>query len=524
MKYFLTSILILLISVHSGAAVFNSADGQFSMDMPAGWTQNKNTAEGVALSLSKGASKMEFRYQPECTKEACIEEKINSDLLDVKSKKMTVLSNTYTGEDIKKVEFATGEPLFYISFSNPKTDFSAGYFLINSKAYSVLAQNISYAEADLYFSFISPKVQSYSTYALPDVQQQDLLGTIPNPGTSTEIKTASEPQSAPIKAVVASKFSLEHIKSVLAKNRDFTFVSKNMPPLVRGAGRLFDAFIILCFVYLGVLFCGFVLKLFIKGKAPKYPANPASSYPISVSRLYGTPSVIMRAKDNQGNVFLSFNTRWGSALAFAGFMLIAAAFIFMAGLSVNETFSFQKMHQFHYSTAYSVSSLISAVGVFILMLGVIISLVSLREYTFYNKNGRKSIYVLQKGYGIKKEVYSIYYAHTKDSLTLERKKFSLTRKWTLFGVEGESLAVFTEQSKAKAVARKFLGHMWGMLRASYDIDGILESKGVIKNHQRAFNHATVNIDKPQAIDALDMLVAAAVINLRDADTFYPWMS
>ena len=73
---------------------------------------------------------------------------------------MKVVENSYTGEEIKRIEFSTGDPFFYISFFTPKNDFSAGYFLIDSKAYSILAKELTYAETDLVFSFISPVEKS----------------------------------------------------------------------------------------------------------------------------------------------------------------------------------------------------------------------------------------------------------------------------------------------------------------------------------------------------------------------------
>lgn len=517
--------LIFFLPVFSYGVVFTSADGQFSIDMPGGWAQAKNIPDDTALSIYKGTSKIEFKYQSDCDKESCLEQKINEDLVAVKAKKMKVLGNSYTGEDVKKVDFATGEPLFYISFSASRTDFSAGYFLINSKAYSVLAQNITYAEADLFFSFISPKAnldkKAYSTYSLPQVEQADLLASMktfkgPSNTTVKDLPLAEEPVKKPEAPSFADK-----TKKILKDNKDFSFVSKNMPPFIRQMGRLFDVVILFFIIYFAVFFGSIVIKIFLGGKEPALTVNPASAYPVKFQRLYGTPSLIYKARDNQGNTFLSFTTRWGSAFSFAGIIFIAAAVFFMCVMSFNETFNIIKMHQFHFTTAYSIASLIAIIGMFIFALGVVISLVSLREFTLYNKIGKKSVYVLQKGYGIKKEVYSIYYAHTKDTLTLERRKFYPKRMWKLYDSRGELLASIEEASVIKAVLRKIFGHMWGILRTSYKVDGVLSSSGFIKNHNTVFNAFTANIDKPQAIDTLDMLTAALVINIRDRDSWHP---
>lgn len=74
------------------------------------------------------------------------------------------------------------------------------------------------------------------------------------------------------------------------------------------------------------------------------------------------------------------------------------------------------------------------------------------------------------------------------------------------------------------MARKACGHLWGLLRADYDIDGQMDSKGVIDNAHTAFDRFVCNIDKPQALNARDLLAAALLINIRDKDKWYPWFN
>ncbi|MDR0292485.1 MAG: hypothetical protein LBI01_07040 [Elusimicrobium sp.] len=529
-------IFFVFTAVFSYGTVFTSSDGQFSIDMPAGWVNAKSAVENSVLSITKGASRLDFKIRPDCANEACIEQKMNDDLLDVKSRKMKVLANTYTGDEIKRVEFSTGEPFLYINFSTSKTDYSAGYFIINKRAYSVLAQNVTYAESDLYFSYISPKADKggYDTYALPQVQEETIAGAVKDfktedgaPAVSLPAAQVSAPHGtgAPAQVKARPKINrhdvLEKIKEGFKTHKNFSFVSKNMPSSIRSLGRVFDIAVLVFIIYAALLFLFLVLKIFTRGGAPELVVNPASPYPIKFKRLYGTPSLIFRARDNQGATFLSFTTRWGAVFQFFGAAFIMLCVFFMCAASVNETFNFIKINQAHYMTVYSVSALILALGVFIWVLGAVIALVTLREFTLYNKNGKKSVYVLQKGYGIKKEVYTVYYAHTKENLTFERGKFSLKRKWRMFDSQGDEMAVIEEISALRSVCRKIFGHMWGLFRASYKVSGVLDSSGFIYSHHTVFNEFTANIDKPQALDALDLLVAALIINIRDQDAWHP---
>ena len=109
-------------------------------------------AAGAVLSVVKGSARIDIKPVPECNSETCIEQKTQADLVSVKNKKMQVVGNTFTGEEIKRIDFSSGEPFFYINFFTSKNDFSSGYFLIGKTAYSILAKDLSYAQTDLIFA------------------------------------------------------------------------------------------------------------------------------------------------------------------------------------------------------------------------------------------------------------------------------------------------------------------------------------------------------------------------------------
>ena len=263
----ITIVLLCLVAALPGQAdLFTSADDRFSMDMPAGWTRMKDAPQGSVLSLQKANARIDIKTVS-CTNETCLDSLINHDLAEVKSKQMTVLKNTYTDEEIKRIEFSTGEPFYYINFYTPKNDFSSGYFLLNGQGYSVLAKNITYAEADLIFATITPSAQhaaqalatstvqdnigeidllhSYDTQAIPDVEVQAL-----EPSVLTKDKTPAKT------AVVKPSVSASPVKRALRKLKIrwkqlpvHTLVTSNMPPYIRELGRAYD-------VLRAILVCG----------------------------------------------------------------------------------------------------------------------------------------------------------------------------------------------------------------------------------------------------------------------------
>ena len=146
------------------------------------------------------------------------------------------------------------------------------------------------------------------------------------------------------------------------------------------------------------------------------------------------------------------------------------------------------------------------------------------DITLFDRKGKKAAIILQKGFGFSHERYEIYFARSKDMLVVTRKRFALRRTWQLFTREGNPLAAITERSTWRALLRKICGHLWGLLRADYDIDGQMDCKGAIENTHEPFNQFICNIDKPQALNARDLLAATLLINIRDKDKWYPWFN
>ena len=518
-------LLLALVAAPFGwAGVFTSQDGAFTLDMPAGWAQAKQTDKDSVLTLQKGSSRIDIK-SVNCSTETCIEQKITSDLAEVKSKKMQVIGNSYTGEEVKRIEFSTGDPFFYISFFTPKNDFSAGYFLIDKKAYSILAKDLTYAETDLIFSFISPvkkaepvtlemdlkDPRAYDIAALPAVQEETLEVTAP----SAEVQPTQAPQKSKLFASAKRK---------LAKLKVNTLLSKHMPPYVRRLGHGFDALVLLLALFVALVGATGCVRPFIRLTKAAPQANPNSLYPIKFKRLYGTPSLIFRAKDNQGNILTSLSARWDSVFLFSGIMLIVLSVLVMAAAGLGEASKLLPVSGFVYSTVYSACSLVIPLGAVVFFCGIVWSQLILREITLFDRKGKKAAIILQKGFGFSHERYEIYFARSKDMLVVTRKRFALRRTWQLFTREGNPLAAITERSTWRALLRKTCGHLWGLLRADYDIDGQMDCKGAIENTHEPFNQFICNIDKPQALNARDLLAATLLINIRDKDKWYPWFN
>ena len=534
MKNFILSVCCMLFKLPCAADLFTAKDGSLSIDMPAGWTRAGNPPVRSVLSAEKGNSRLDIKTI-DCTTESCLDKMINNDVAEVKTRQMSVVKNTYTDEEIKRVELSTGEPFYYISFYSPKNDFSAGYFLINGKGYSILAKNVTYAETDLLFAAIAPHVevpqpeettpvdimdvyQAYDTQAIPEVDVENLEEPADANNTETLQAQAVSAQNTPwwnkLRRSWKTRWSRLNAK---------TLVTPSMSPFIRELGHGYDLIVILLVLFLCSWAIAGIVRIFTPAKRIELPANPNSLYPIRLERLYGTPSLIFRARDNQGNILTALSTRWDALIMFTGIVLILLALSVMAATSLCEQLRVAPLTNY-YSVIYAVSSLALPLGLVIFFCGIVWEQISLSEMTLYDNKGRKAAVILQKGYSLAYERYQIYFARSKELMLAERKRFALRRTWKLMSKDRIEFACITERSAKRAIVRMLCGHLWGMMRADYDIAGAMESRGVLENKHALFNKSICNIDKPEAVAARDLLALSLLISIRDRDKWYPWFN
>ncbi len=544
MKNFILSLCLILFALPCAADLFTAEDDSLSIDMPAGWTRISDLPERGILSVKKGEARLDIKTI-DCATESCLDRMINNDIAEVKSRQMTVIKNSYTDEEIKHLELSTAEPFYYISFYSPKNDFSAGYFLINGKGYSVLAKNVTYAEADLLFAAISPLGQinaplpveeqdigqmdifhAYDTQALPSVSVE----TLEDNDLSTSTKSSKDLQTSQtlVPDMPASKWS-KRLQAIKEKSKNFgkrifsyTLVSPRMSPFFRELGHGFDVLMLLITLFAIAWIGTGIARIFIPAKSIETVANPQSFYPIELQRLYGTPSIIFRARDNQGNILTALATRWDALIMFTGIVLILAALILMAATSIGEHLHMVASRSA--GTIYDISSLALPLGFVILFCGIVWEQISLTEITLFDQKGKKTAVILQKGYSLTQENYQIFFARSNELLLTQRKRFSLCRTWKLMSKDRIEFASITERNPKLALARMCCGHLWGLLRADYDITGAMESRGTLENKHALFNQLVCNLDKPEAVNARDLLAISLLISIRDRDKWYPWFN
>lgn len=543
--------LLLISALFTYGETFVAHDDSFRIDDTTGWQEAAPmTIDGV-LALEKDKTRVDIR-RTECTDEQCLDQLINQDLAEIKSKNMTITPNALTGQEINRVEFASGEPFFYIHFSKGASRFSAGYFLINARVYSVLVKNAVYEQIDPLFAALSPLAQipqapadeqtapenadpaaqpvpeeiniaerTYEIEGLPEVES--------DAGEEINLLPAPEPtQPAAQSARKITLPKLKHytlrgarlLKKAYTQGKITTLVSPRMPVYLQYLGRAFDIAVlfILCFaVLLGVTA---VLRVFIPVRKFKGPVNPNSFYPIKLRRLYGTPAIVCRARDNQGNTLMALSARWDSLFFFTGLILGTCALLTLAAVSLVEQLNLLPLYQNTYLSFYSWGALGLISGVLLALAGYAWAQLAQKEIILFDRKGKKAAVILKQG--LWHENYQIYFVHSKDTLTAERTGF-WRRHYRLSNGKGMLLAEVKERSVFRALLRKLTGHLWGILRADYEISGATESRGRLQSARSAFARYTCTLDKPEAVQARDLLTLSLLIIIRDRDKWYPWI-
>jgi hypothetical protein len=145
------------------------------------------------------------------------------------------------------------------------------------------------------------------------------------------------------------------------------------------------------------------------------------------------------------------------------------------------------------------------------------------KYFFYSDKGALVFKCVQKGFHLFKEEYIVADSRSAVMFKLKRRKYSLLRQWTIYNNE-TVIAEIKENSLPRALARMAFGHLCGFLRANYDITGRFDSVGAVRSYSRVFTYFRSEIDKPDAVESDTILIAVAVIFMRDMDKCHPWFN
>ena len=510
-KFALFFFLISLLPFKAEAALFTAPDKSFTIDLLAGWKVYPK--KGAVLFAQHGKSTFTITPIIKCNELNCIKDALKKDQANVKAKKYKIIVNTYTGETVKQTEFSTSDPLLSFNYTGGGTDYTLGYFLANLKAYKVEIKGVTDKEAEFMLSFISPAPHSVGfsgaggAAEMNDLQMGD-ISIDEQPIVEEDIFDRVEEDDSSVSSVI--------IEDSKPKQENKVKVNLKSPGK---AGWL----IIIALVYFLVILCLFAVKTFFPAVQVRSQANPRSAYPIRGTRFYGSPDLFFRFYDNQGANYIATAPRWGSIFTGIGFLAALVFFMLKMLVIFVITSGYVKLHPVVINTLLSLCSLFSVFGLLLFAAGLLTSFIFVSKFYFYSDKGSMAFRCVQQGFSFVKEEYAVADNENAILFRIGRERFHLTRHWTVYKGE-EIIAVIKEQSLSKALLRKCFGHLCGFLRTDYLISGRMDSKGSIKYDKNIFVSICCDMDKPEAVDSKIMMIACAVISMRDRDKWYPWVN
>ena len=488
------ALILCLLSLPCFAASFNSKDGNFSISLPPKW-QKADTTDTDVLNLKKGVSKINITALTNCNNLKCLENTANKRIKQLKTKKIKLIKNTYSGEEIKKSEFSTLDPYLYFNYTASNINYTEGYFLANSNGYKIELSNLPHTDADLYLSFIAPKPKEIKDIPLITEEKPLIEENITAP-------EAQKPDWKPLSQTLPAKAEEkeEHIPTFIVSHK-FTII------------------ILLIFVYITVAMGFFAYNFVFSPIIYSTPTNPKSIYPIMGTRLYGSPDLFFKLYDSQGNNFIITSQRWSSFLKEYGlYGAIGFTVLHFIIASLNQQcFS----SSIWFNTALSLCYLFVAFGLVFMLAGYILDMIFPAPIFVYTDKGKILFKIVRRNNGFFKYNYLVLTNAYTVLFRLETKKIFLIRKWTLFDQENQ-IALIREESILKALARKLFGHLGGSLRTRYLIEGRNESSGRIVSLRKVTTNFQIDIDKPQALPSTAMVALSAVIFTKNRDKLYPW--
>ena len=494
MHKIILALFLCLLNLSCFAASFNSKDGSFSISLPPKW-QSIKLSNNEVLNLKKGESKINISKIANCSNLDCIKKAANASIKQIKNKKIKLIKNTYSGEEIRKGEFTTLDPYIYFSYNIAGKNYTEGYFLADSKGYRVLFSGVSYADADLFLSFIAPKPRDIQDLPLITDEEPVIEENIIAPEVQ---KPAWQPLSRALPSKEEAKPKEEGPKLIISKE--------------------FSTTVLIIFIYLSVAMFFFVYHFIFSSLVYKMPANPKSFYPIMGTRLYGSPDMFFKLYDSQGHNFIVTSQRWSSFLkqfGFYGAVLFALLHFLMASVKGPG------LNSLWFNTVLSLCYLFVVFGLIFMCTGYILDMLFPANVYVYNDKGKILFKIVRRSSSFFKYSYLMMTSSSNIEYRMETNKLFFLRKWTMFDKDGQ-IAVIKENSFLRAFARKFFGHLGGTLRANYSVEGKNESKGQIVSFRKASTNFRIDIDKPQAFPHIAMLAAASVIFTKNRDKFYPW--
>lgn len=290
-----------------------------------------------------------------------------------------------------------------------------------------------------------------------------------------------------------------------------------LPPLPkRQVGGALSLFFALALISAAVLGYRAVVKREIE--APGEPPPPGAVLPFRAEKDYRAFPLAFDVADASGQWYRAVSPRWPSLLLGSGIILYFLLTVTVQGMD----FAGLDLRAIPISLVMGLSGLLTLSN-FLIVTGALLFLFFRKKLKVYDPSGGLMLDITQKRVTFASLFFFIRDEEGNDVAGLRRKGFAIIRRhWELVDPEGNVIVNIREDSAGKAIARKFLGHLWGLLRTNYIIYGEKGEIGAIRRDWSVWNRYRLHLDPPANLDPRLAMAAAVMIDVVDPDRWYPW--
>ncbi|MEI7481642.1 MAG: hypothetical protein WCK75_04750 [Elusimicrobiota bacterium] len=490
--------LIMLWLPSARAVTLESADQGFSVSLPGNWSDSEPPDEGVVLLTKNGRAEIKIRALSGTLSDKALKAKLQASRKKLQRSGITVPNKIFSAAP-------DGDGRFYsIQFTSKGKKYRSGYFSLAGRSYSVLASGLSEAEFQALAATLTPLTKAGKAESAAG---QLPIAAVASPPAASPNGAPANPQGALGAPPADTAFG----------NGGAPAAADNLPELPRRkVGSSLGLFLLLLAISAAALgYRSFASK---DACTANEPTAAGSLYPFHVERRYLSFPITFDIQNAAGQHYRAVSHRVPSLLLGTGL----CGYFLMKVLVQAIVFSGVDPQTIPAAVQRPILSLISLTNILILS-GLALMMFFRKKLKIYDSSGGLVLNICQKRVSFLSLFFFIRDSAGTELGTLKRVGLVLfRRRWQLLDTEGRVLLEMCEDSFARAIARKLLGHLWGLLRTNYIISDATSAVGSLRREWSIWNRFDLSLVQAGNLDPRLVLATALFLDVVDPDRWHPW--
>jgi uncharacterized protein YxjI len=498
--------LLLLSQSIAWSAVLRSSDRAFSLDIPGEWVAEEPASSAVVLQVKNDHAEIKVRTLAQPLTETAVKAKLQDSQKQLKA-------SGIVARKIYVINTAAGAKFSFMEFVSKDRRYQSGYFSLNGRTYWLVAADLTVTEfraIPASLAALSGETGASEEPAVPGAEAVTEPATPMAGAGPGQSQLPAAPESAP--GALDAPPAEDSFGNGGAPAAD-----AELPPLpkrnIGGSLLLLIAAVLLSAAALGYrAYAGRDQET-----AEEAPVS-GSLFPFHIERRYLAFNTVFEIKDAAGQEYMATSPRVPSLLLGTGivlYFLLKATVqgILFAGVDLMTVPTFIVVVL---TKLMSLSDLLIAAG-------AVLFFFFRKKMKLYDPSGSLVLDVCQKRFSFASQYFMIRDAAGTELARIKRVGFVLIRRrWQLLDPEGNVLLDIREDSAGRAIARKFLGHLWGLLRTNYIVFADSSEIGGIRREWSIWNRCNLRLAPPAGLEPRLALAAALFVDIVDPDRWHPW--